>query len=74
VKRVRTDKASQGSSSFLKKRTKKLLLIRSVATTAVAPAGNQKFFVSFFQKRNTSLFLPGADFPAIVGSALTIGV
>src|SRR6202000_1923046 len=39
---------SRRSSSFLKKRTKKLLPVG---------ANRQKFFVSFFQKRNT-FFLP----------------
>jgi hypothetical protein len=46
----------QESSSFLKKRTKKLLfsLIPDLRIYS-ANQHNQKFFVSFFQKRNTSL-------------------
>src|SRR5580698_4510228 len=42
------------SSSFLKKRTKKLLLIRVRATVSAAYTKRTKVFCFFFQKRNTS--------------------
>jgi hypothetical protein len=44
------------SSSFLKKRTKKLLLIEARVGSTARPK-NQKFFGSFFQKRTASLYL-----------------
>jgi hypothetical protein len=49
--------ATAGSSSFLKKRTKKLLLLLSRGHV-IYPGVNrnrQKFFGSFFQKRTASL-------------------
>jgi hypothetical protein len=44
----------QGSSSFLKKRTKKLLPVSPAGSRSLGSIA-QKFFVSFFQKRNASL-------------------
>jgi hypothetical protein len=46
------------SASFLKKRSKKLLVLRALAGARQRPQ-EQKFFGSFFQKR-TSSFLSGA--------------
>jgi hypothetical protein len=46
-------RVKEGSSSFLKKRTKKLLSVGG--PWQIVSANEQKFFVSFFQKRNTSL-------------------
>jgi hypothetical protein len=40
----------QGSSSFLKKRTKKLLVLRALATLLPRPAG-QSFFASFCSQK-----------------------
>jgi hypothetical protein len=52
------DSRKQGSSSFLKKRTKKLLLPRHARRTRTAEhqclGRGQKFFGSFFQKRTAS--------------------
>jgi hypothetical protein len=45
----------QASTSFLKKRSKKLLIIAPDGSTSTAP-NTQKFFGSFFQKRTS--FLP----------------
>jgi hypothetical protein len=49
--------------SFLKKRTKKLLTIGArlgPAASLTLTLKQQKFFVSFFQKRNTCFRLPSA--------------
>jgi hypothetical protein len=48
------------STSFLKKRSKKLLL--AVADSQLGRAKKQKFFGSFFQKR--TFFLPSTSCPA----------
>jgi hypothetical protein len=47
------------SSSFLKKRTKKLLRVRAELMRRGRSQNNQKFFASFFQKRSPS-FLPSS--------------
>jgi hypothetical protein len=46
------------SGSFLKKRTKKLLLLRAVATPTPQPAGAKVFLLLFFQKKKPLLPLP----------------
>jgi hypothetical protein len=46
----------EGSSSFLKKRTKKLFILGARAGRT-AGANGQKFFASFFQKRRSCLML-----------------
>jgi hypothetical protein len=51
--RIESDSPLKESSSFLKKRTKKPLFYSG--RCRLAGLMNQKFFVSFFQKRNTSL-------------------
>jgi hypothetical protein len=53
---LRLTRPQQESSSFLKKRTKKLLLIGARGAAAFT-CYNQKFFGSFFQKR-TACFSP----------------
>jgi hypothetical protein len=45
----------KGSGSFLKKRTKKLLLVWAEPIQIGRSQINQKFFASFFQKRRPSL-------------------
>jgi hypothetical protein len=47
----------QESASFLKKRSKKLLVLRAVAPSAPTPAVNKSFLVTFFQKSNVLLLL-----------------
>ncbi len=49
-------KTKQASGSFLKKRTKKLLLIAGAGNAGASAHRKQKFFGSFFQKR-TAFFL-----------------
>jgi hypothetical protein len=53
--------AEEGSSSFLKKRTKKLLLLViphcAVSVDGSALLRKQKFFASFFQKRSACFCL-----------------
>jgi hypothetical protein len=44
----------EGSSSFLKKRTKKLLPVQCAPTFRPRQPIEQKFFGSFFQKRTAS--------------------
>jgi hypothetical protein len=44
----------QESSSFLKKRTKKLLLNVGCGCAGAHARSEQKFFASFFQKRSAS--------------------
>jgi hypothetical protein len=39
------------SASFLKKRSKKLLVLGGVGTRAPEPAVNESFFASFFSKK-----------------------
>jgi hypothetical protein len=51
---VRSTWCKEGRSSFLKKRSKKLLPIRHVAH-------EQKFFGSFFQKRTASFLIGSVD-------------
>jgi hypothetical protein len=66
----------KGSSSFLKKRTKKLLFVRVRIAPGGAELREQKFFVSFFQKRNASFLLtdcpatnqPGRRYPAVLST------
>jgi hypothetical protein len=57
-------RGKQGRSSFLKKRSKKLLNIGSVASCSAQP-NNQKHFGSFFQKRTCllALLLAGCSKP-----------
>jgi hypothetical protein len=50
-------RVSEASTSFLKKRSKKLLNIGARVATGTRP-NNQKFFGSFFQKR-TNLPIAG---------------
>jgi hypothetical protein len=45
----------QESASFLKKRSKKLLLLRALAPAAPTPTVNESFLVTFFQKSNALL-------------------
>jgi hypothetical protein len=52
--------AKEGSRSFLKKGTKKLLRVAVRGVVHAASANRKKFFVSFFQKRNTSFSRPDA--------------
>jgi hypothetical protein len=40
----------QASGSFLKKRTKKLLLLQALATAGPKPAGAKVFWLLFFKK------------------------
>jgi len=47
----------EGSASFLKKRSKKLLVLRALATPSPTPAVSESFLVTFFQKSNG--LLPG---------------
>jgi hypothetical protein len=42
----------EGSASFLKKRSKKLLSLWSRSVSVAPHANGQKFFASFFQKRS----------------------
>jgi hypothetical protein len=49
------DLGSEGRTSFLKKRSKKLLVILAAASPNGLGPDSQKFFGSFFQKRTTSL-------------------
>jgi hypothetical protein len=44
-------------ASFLKKRSKKLLVLGGVGTRAPRPSGNKSFFASFFSKKE-ALALP----------------
>jgi hypothetical protein len=46
------------SSSFLKKRTKKLLRINARSIRKGRSQNNQKFFAAFFPKRSPSFFEP----------------
>jgi hypothetical protein len=46
------------SGSFLKKRTKKLLVLRALASTAPKPAVINDFFASFFTKKEALAFFP----------------
>jgi hypothetical protein len=48
----------KGSSSFLKKRTKKLLRVWAEPIRRGRSQNEQKFFASFFQKRRACLLLP----------------
>jgi hypothetical protein len=41
----------EGSGSFLKKRTKKLLLLGALAPARPRPAISESFFASFFSKK-----------------------
>jgi hypothetical protein len=43
-------RARQASGSFLKKRTKKLLLLRALALLSPKPAGAKVFWLLFFKK------------------------
>jgi hypothetical protein len=47
---------NEGSGSFLKKRTKKLLALQASTSPDRHSPNSQKFFASFFQKRRA--FLP----------------
>jgi hypothetical protein len=42
----------EGRGSFLKKRTKKLLVLRAVASALPQPAGPEVFCFFFFKKRS----------------------
>jgi hypothetical protein len=42
----------EGRPSFLKKRSKKLLIVSAVVFQVEASPDSQKFFASFFQKRS----------------------
>jgi hypothetical protein len=46
------EKGEGKGCSFLKKRTKKLLIILASASPDTASPKSQKFFASFFQKRS----------------------
>jgi hypothetical protein len=58
----------QGRSSFLKKRSKKLLPF--AADSPAAYAKGKKFFGSFFQKRTATLSSPGKPAPLPETAAL----
>jgi hypothetical protein len=45
------EQVRQGRPSFLKKRSKKLLILRASASPEKLLLDSQKFFASFFQKR-----------------------
>jgi hypothetical protein len=44
-------------TSFLKKRSKKLSVLRALAASSPAPAGGEVFLVTFFSKKVTACFL-----------------
>jgi hypothetical protein len=48
--RVR-EKGKEGSATFLKKSSKKLLIPRAVAVQPALPQRNQKFFAALFLKK-----------------------
>jgi hypothetical protein len=43
-------------SSFLKKRTKKLLLVAGLGRSVATPPANKSFFASFFAKKEALTF------------------
>jgi hypothetical protein len=47
--------SKEASASFLKKRSKKLLVLRAVATSAPTPAMSKSFLLLFFKKEVTFL-------------------
>jgi hypothetical protein len=47
----------EGSASFLKKRSKKLSVLRALATAASTPARAKVFLLLFFQKKKRLLCL-----------------
>jgi hypothetical protein len=51
-----TSKLKRENASFLKKRSKKLLLLRALARQVSQPTGNESFFVSFFSKKEALTF------------------
>jgi len=54
--KARTEKVSQERSSFLKKRTKKLLVLYTVLVKPPVAQINKSFFGSFFAKKEHSYF------------------